>query len=67
VQTECNLSLFEYARVEGRAVMVSFDGGQITSDAGALLLGAANRVAGARAYGPLDARAAGRRSRRGRG
>jgi hypothetical protein len=44
--TECNLSLFEFARVEGRAVVASFDGGRITSDAGALLLGATDRVIG---------------------
>ncbi len=42
--TECSPSLFEFARVDGRAVMASFDGGRITSNAGALLLGAANRV-----------------------
>jgi hypothetical protein len=46
VQTECNPSLFEFARVESRAVVASFDGGQITSDAGALLLGQADRVIG---------------------
>ena len=44
--TECNPSLFEFARAEGRAVVASFDGGRITSDAGALLLGAADRVIG---------------------
>jgi hypothetical protein len=38
--------LFEFARVEGRAVVASFDGGRMTSDAGALLLGAADRVVG---------------------
>jgi hypothetical protein len=32
--------------VQGRAVVASFDGGRITSDAGALLLGAADRVIG---------------------
>ncbi len=42
--TECNPTLFEFARVEGRAVVASFDGGAITSDAGALLLGAADRA-----------------------
>jgi hypothetical protein len=46
VPTECNPSLFEFARVEGRAVVASFDGGRMTSDAGALLLGAADRVIG---------------------
>jgi len=44
--TECNPERFEFARVEGRAVVASFDGGRITSDAGALLLGATDRVIG---------------------
>jgi hypothetical protein len=44
--TECSPGLFEFARVEGRAVVASFDGGRMTSDAGALLLGAADRVIG---------------------
>ena len=42
--TECNPTLFDFARVEGRAVVASFNGGQITSDAGALLLGATDRA-----------------------
>jgi hypothetical protein len=46
VPTECNPDLFEFARVEGRAVVAAFDGGRITSDAGALLLGVADRVVG---------------------
>jgi hypothetical protein len=37
--TECNPVLFEFPPVEGRQVVASFDGGAITSDAGALLLG----------------------------
>ena len=44
--TECSPTLFEFARVEGRAVVASFEGGRITSDAGALLLGATDRVIG---------------------
>ena len=44
--TECSSDLFEFAGVEGRAVVASFDGGRMTSDAGALLLGAADRVIG---------------------
>ena len=44
--TECNPSLFAFARVESRAVVASFDGGRLTSDAGALLLGATDRVIG---------------------
>ncbi len=44
--TECNRDLFGFERVEGRQVVAAFDGGRITSDAGALLLGAANRAIG---------------------
>jgi hypothetical protein len=44
--TECNPELFDFARVEGRAVVAAFDGGRITSEAGALLLGATDRVIG---------------------
>jgi hypothetical protein len=36
--------LFEFASVEGREVVVAFDGGAITSDGGALLLGATDRA-----------------------
>src|SRR3712207_8099679 len=39
--TECSPGLFEFAPVEGHAVVAGFDGGAITSDAGALLLGGA--------------------------
>src|ERR671926_1362493 len=42
--TECSADLFGFAPVEGRAVVAAFDGGAITSDAGALLLGATNRA-----------------------
>jgi hypothetical protein len=38
--------LFDFAPVENRSVVASFDGGRITTDAGALLLGAADRVIG---------------------
>ncbi len=44
--TECSPDLFGFARVAGRAVVASFDGGTITSDAGALLLGATDRAIG---------------------
>jgi len=44
--TECSPALFEFAPVEGRAVVAGFDGGAITSDAGALLLGATDRAIG---------------------
>jgi len=38
--------LFDFAPVEGRRVEAAFDGGAITSDAGALLLGATDRAIG---------------------
>jgi DDE family transposase len=46
MQTECSADLFGFARVEGRAVVAGFDGGKMTSDAGALLLGATDRAIG---------------------
>ncbi len=42
--TQCNQEWFGFARAEGRAVVASFDGGRMTSDAGALLLGATDRA-----------------------
>src|SRR3974377_1460274 len=44
--TDCNTNLFGFTDVEGREVVAGFDGGAITSDAGALLLGAADRAIG---------------------
>jgi Transposase DDE domain group 1 len=44
--TECSRDLFGYEVVEGRHVVAAFDGGELTSDAGALLLGAADRAIG---------------------
>ena len=44
--TECSADLFGFAPVEGREVVAAFDGGAITSDAGALLLGATDRAVG---------------------
>ena len=44
--TECSPEFFEFAPVEGRRVVAGFDGGAITSDAGALLLGATDRAIG---------------------
>ena len=46
MRTECSPALFEFAPVEGRAVVAGFDGGAITADAGALLLGATDRAIG---------------------
>jgi hypothetical protein len=44
--TQCNPEQFDFARADGRAVVASFAGGAITSNAGALLLGATDRVLG---------------------
>ncbi len=44
--TECSRDLFGFAPVEGRRVEAAFDGGDTTSDAGALLLGATDRAIG---------------------
>ncbi|MFQ5467814.1 MAG: IS1380 family transposase [Kiloniellaceae bacterium] len=44
--TECNPDFLGFAPVEGRAVVSAFDGGAITSDAGALLLGETDRAIG---------------------
>ena len=44
--TQCSRDLFGYEAVEGRRVVAAFDGGELTSDAGALLLGATDRAIG---------------------
>ena len=44
--TQCSRDLFGYEVVEGRQVVAGFDGGEVTSDAGALLLGATDRAIG---------------------
>ena len=44
MQTECSPEQFDFGRVEGRAVEAAFDGGLVTSDAGALLLGASDQA-----------------------
>lgn len=46
MQPECILDLFGFAPVEKRDVVASFDGGAMTSEAGALLLGATDRTIG---------------------
>jgi len=43
MQTECSAERSVFGRVEGRSVVAEFDGGALTSDAGGLLLGAADR------------------------
>lgn len=44
--TECIPAQFAFPRLEGRAVVSTFDGGRITSNVGASLPGAADRVIG---------------------
>jgi hypothetical protein len=44
--TQCSPTLFEFAAVEARRVVAAFDGGAITSNAGALLPGATDRAIG---------------------
>jgi Transposase DDE domain group 1 len=46
MQTECSAERFDFGVVEGRAVDAAFDAGLVTSDAGALLLGASDRAIG---------------------
>ena len=46
MRTECSADLFGFERVEGRLVVAGFDGGRMTSDAGALLLGATDQAIG---------------------
>ena len=42
--TQCSRDLFGYEVVEGREVVAAFDGGEGTTDAGGLLLGATDRA-----------------------
>jgi hypothetical protein len=44
MQTDCSTTLFEFAPVEERKVVASFDGGTMTSNAGALLLGSVDKA-----------------------
>ena len=44
--TECSRDLFGFASVEGRRVEAAFDGGALSSNGGAVLLGAAERAVG---------------------
>jgi hypothetical protein len=44
--TQCSRDLFGYEVVDGRQVVAAFDGGEVTSDAGGLLLGATDRAVG---------------------
>ena len=42
--TQCSPDQLHFAPIDGWAVVAGFDGGAITSDAGALLLGATDRA-----------------------
>ena len=44
--TQCSRDLFGYEVVAGRQVVAAFDGGEVTSDAGGLLLGVTDRAIG---------------------
>src|SRR3974390_2998108 len=44
MRTECTSDFFGFEPVEGREVVAAFDAGSITSDAGALLLGATDHA-----------------------
>ena len=46
MRTECSADLFGFAPVEGRRVEAAFDGGAMTSDGGALLLGTTDKTIG---------------------
>jgi len=46
MQTECSADLFGFVAVEGRQVVAAFDGGRMTSEAGAMLLGATDQQIG---------------------
>ena len=44
MRTDCSQDSFDFGTVEGHRIVGAFDGGQITSHAGGLLLGASNRA-----------------------
>ena len=44
--TDCTPNFFEFEADEGRKMVAAFDAGPVTSDAGALLLGATDRAIG---------------------
>jgi len=46
MRTDCITDVFGFAAVEGHKVVAGFDGGAMTSDAGALLLGQVDRAIG---------------------
>src|SRR5258708_17996083 len=46
MEAECRAERFDFGSIGRREVLGSFDGGAVTSDAGALLLGATDRMIG---------------------
>ena len=46
MQTQCNARQFEFEAIRGRSVVAAFDGGVVSSDAGALLLSRLDRGIG---------------------
>jgi hypothetical protein len=46
MQTQCNAEQLQFSCVGRRRVVAAFDGGQVTSDAGALLLMRTDRAIG---------------------
>jgi hypothetical protein len=44
MQTECSASEIDFGRAGGRGVVADFDGGMVSSDAGAVLLGDPTRL-----------------------
>jgi hypothetical protein len=46
MQTECSANELDFGRAGGRRVVADFDGGMVSSDAGALLLGATDKAIG---------------------
>lgn len=46
MQTQCSAEQLQFSCVEGRRVVAAFDGGTVSSDAGALLLGRADEAIG---------------------
>src|SRR5258708_12978279 len=46
MQTQCSPTAMEFGRAGGRLVVADFDGGMVSSDAGALLLGETDEAIG---------------------
>ena len=46
MQTECIATLFGFEPADGRQIVAAFDGGRVTTDGGALLLGKTDEAIG---------------------